>query len=510
MTEKNLEKALELKKSGNECFKTNKFAEAIEFYNQAVEACPPHRLTEMSIMYQNKAATYERLDQLEEAMQDCQKSLQANNRYGKALDRRAKLLRKQASKLPGGDENIQLKIDKLMQALEDLSMCCQLDGYRQDQLTFVDELLKELGSAEAVLAAKNRKPELPSGHAINQYFTSFTQDPFMDSEEGDSPYFQAKKHLKEEKYEQIIPCCEEEIKENLGKKLEAKLAKATFLVLAKQHNHALDLLSEVVEECGDSNNKVKVNALIKRGALHIQKCQDPVADAASSLADFDLALSIDPECADVYMNRGQVKLLIDKFDESVDDLNMACKIRPDFALAHVQKLYTDFLQAQSTGDKDAIASAVTAFEKAVEQFPDCVEAYALYAKVLQERFDLNKADAMYLKGIELNPKNGNLVIHRALLQLQRNGNVQACVDEIKRAIQIDDKNEFAYETLAQIEIQRENYQEAVINFDKALPLVNTELEMAHLFGLRDSAMAKIAAKKRLSEIPSGMQDMGLD
>jgi len=234
------------------------------------------------------------------------------------------------------------------------------------------------------------------------------------------------------------------------------------------------------------------------------------ADAANSLADFDLALSIDPESADVYMNRGQVKLLIDQFEESVLDLNMACKIRPDFALAHVQKLYTDFLKAQSTGDKDAIASAVSGFEKAVEQFPDCVEAYALYAKVLQERFDLNKADEMYLKGIQLNPKNGNLVIHRALLQLQRNGNVQACVDDIKRAIQIDDKNEFAYETLAQIEIQRENYHEAVINFDKALPLVNTELEMAHLFGLRDSARAKIAAKKRLSEIPSGMQDMGLD
>ena len=43
MAEKNLEKALELKKSGNQCFKENKFDEAIEFYNKAVDTCPPHR-----------------------------------------------------------------------------------------------------------------------------------------------------------------------------------------------------------------------------------------------------------------------------------------------------------------------------------------------------------------------------------------------------------------------------------------------------------------------------------
>jgi hypothetical protein len=30
-------------------------------------------------------------------------------------------------------------------------------------------------------------------------------------------------------------------------------------------------------------------------------------------------------------------------------------------------------------------------------FPSCVESYALYAKVLQETLDFEKADQMYLK-----------------------------------------------------------------------------------------------------------------
>ena len=41
-------------------------------------------------------------------------------------------------------------------------------------------------------------------------------------------------------------------------------------------------------------------------------------------------------------------------------------------------------------------------------------------------------------------------------------------------------------------------------------MVNTELEMAHLFGLRESAYAKMVSKRKLQELPTGMQDMGLD
>ena len=40
---------------------------------------------------------------------------------------------------------------------------------------------------------------------------------------------------------------------------------------------------------------------------------------------------------------------------------------------------------------------------------------------------------------------------------------------------------------------------------EAIPLVNTELEMAHLFGLRESANAKHVAKKKLQDLPSGME-----
>ena len=39
-------------------------------------------------------------------------------------------------------------------------MCCQLDGYRQDQLAFVDELLKELGEKSGLLKKRLKTPFL--------------------------------------------------------------------------------------------------------------------------------------------------------------------------------------------------------------------------------------------------------------------------------------------------------------------------------------------------------------
>ncbi len=47
------------------------------------------------------------------------------------------------------------------------------------------------------------------------------------------------------------------------------------------------------------------------------------------------------------------------------------------------------------------------------------------------------------------------------------------------------------------QVQRGNLDEAVSLFNKAIPLANTELEMAHLFGLRDAAMAQKEVTRRL-------------
>ncbi len=101
----------------------------------------------------NRAAAYEQLEQLECVVTDCSKALELNHKYVKALDRRAKILRKQASKISGDKdcEDDQLVVDKLKMALEDITSACILDGFqRQDQLMMVDAILKELGKLNSL------------------------------------------------------------------------------------------------------------------------------------------------------------------------------------------------------------------------------------------------------------------------------------------------------------------------------------------------------------------------
>jgi len=60
--------------------------------------------------------------------------------------------------------------------------------------------------------------------------------------------------------------------------------------------------------CSESSisTKVRVNALIKRASLFIQRCQDPVKDPQLALEDFGTALNLDKDNADIYHHRGQV------------------------------------------------------------------------------------------------------------------------------------------------------------------------------------------------------------
>ena len=114
--------------------------------------------------------------------------------------------------------------------------------------------------------------------------------------------------------------------------------------------------------------KVRVNALIKRASLFIQQCKDPSKDPELSFADFSAALELDPDNADIYHHRGQVScspffwalsamclhlhqvhLLIDETNKAIVDFSRAVSLQPNFPVAHVQKLYTDYRAATTIG-----------------------------------------------------------------------------------------------------------------------------------------------------------------
>lgn len=122
---------------------------------------------------------------------------------------------------------------------------------------------------------------------------------------------------------------------------------------------------------------------------------------------------------------------------------------------------------------------------------------------MSDQQNFERADKLYQDAQNVDPTNANLLVHRGLIQLQWRGDVDKAVELIRKGLVVDDKCEFAYETLGTIEVQRGNLTASVELFDKAIPLANTELEMAHLYGLREAAIAQTTVSKELGiQLPS--------
>ncbi|KFM58684.1 Tetratricopeptide repeat protein 1, partial [Stegodyphus mimosarum] len=110
--EKLKEEAVVLKNNGNECFKKSDYEEAVRLYTTALNTCPLKYQSERSILYANRAAAKINLEKNEEAILDCNKALELNPSYLKALLRRASLYR---------------KMDRLDNSLEDYQKVLELD-----------------------------------------------------------------------------------------------------------------------------------------------------------------------------------------------------------------------------------------------------------------------------------------------------------------------------------------------------------------------------------------------
>uniref|UniRef100_A0A8C5G7D6 Mitochondrial import receptor subunit TOM70 n=1 Tax=Gouania willdenowi TaxID=441366 RepID=A0A8C5G7D6_GOUWI len=490
-----LDRAQAAKNKGNKYFKAGKYENAIQCYTEAIALCPKENKSDLSTFYQNRAAAYEQQMKWTEVVQDCSQAVELNPRYIKALFRRAKALE---------------KLDNRKECLEDVTAVCILEAFQNQQsMLLADKVLKQLGKEKAKEKYKNREPMMPSPQFIKSYFSSFADDiisqPLQKGEKKDedkdkegsekkkklsSGYLKAKQYMEEENYDKIISECTKEI-ESCGRyTAEALLLRATFYLLIGNATGAQPDLDQVIN-MQDANVKLRANALIKRGSMYMQQ-QEPML----STQDFNMAAEIDTRNPDVYHHRGQLKILLDQVDEAVGDFDECILLRPDSALAQAQKCFALYRQAYTGNNPSQVQTAMDGFEDVTRRFPKCAEGYALYAQALTDQQQFGKADEMYDKCIELEPDNATTYVHKGLLQLQWKQDLDLGLELISKAIEIDNKCDFAYETMGTIEVQRGNLDKAIDMFNKAINLAKSEMEMAHLYSLCDAAYAQTEVARK--------------
>ncbi|XP_076803678.1 mitochondrial import receptor subunit TOM70-like isoform X2 [Clavelina lepadiformis] len=497
-TKTKFQESQELKNEGNRLFKQGKYDEAIKKYSEAIEVCPEKNKTEKSTYHQNMAAALEKLENWEGVVKECSCAVALNQRYVKALHRRSKAFE---------------KLGKKESCLEDITTVCILEGFQNSTtMVYADDILKKIGKEKASEKYKHRHPMMPSSLFIRQYFASFNDDlisiPLSDEQHSHaehSGYIRARIALSEGKFVDVIPECSSEIESidqppeaadsttnpDLSSYLaEALLMRGTFHLLTGNSALAKPDLDRVVD-MKEANVKLRANALIKRGSMNMQ-----LQDTAKAEADFSLAVEIDPENSDVYHHRGQLHILLDKVDAALADFDKCISLKPDFAMAHAQRCYTVYRQAFTNKDRAEIEEAMNKFQTIIDDYPSCSETYGLFAQAQTDGANYEKADKLFQDAIKIEPENATLYVHRGLLALQWKQDLELAVNLITKALEVDEKCDFAHETMGTIEVQRGNLEKATKHFAVSIDYAKSELEMAHLFALQAAAIAQgsIAAK----------------
>ena len=428
---------------------------------------------------------------IDDVIDDTTKSLSFNPKYIKSLVRRSRVYE---------------TLNRLEESLADITTVCILESFaNQTSLLITDRLLRRISlekAKEFMNEKKGKNP--PSNQFIKQYFMSFSRHPFVS----------ISNEMNHEKLQEIT----QETKTKYGDSSpHFLLMDATRDLLIGNIQDAEDKLKRVIDVDQDKSKNedeeaqlmkdIQVNALIKLASLQVHHQQDQQQDSSSSTTTttkessmkyFGSAVKVDEENADIFLHRAQVLIVSSEaILDALKDLETAVKLNPTFVSALAQKLYVTFrIKLRDQGLDDAL-SVLKDFESASKRFEDSSEIYSLWGQALFEAGDFDEADKMFKKAIEKDPADANLLVHRAILFLQGFGDQSTALNLLEKAIEIDDKCQFAFEMLGSLLVQTGNLLKGIKAFEKALNNVSTEADAAHLFSLKEAARAQVDAVKRL-------------
>lgn len=268
------------------------------------------------------------------------------------------------------------------------------------------------------------------------------------------------------KYEECINTCTKEIEASNQYALEARNLRGSLYMLKCEYAKATEDFDHVLDS-EDSSNRLKSNTCIKLTALNLQR-----GDEASAFENYDRAIEHDSENEDIYCNRAQVYAMKSRFEECFKDFERCIQINSEHKIAKLQKAFFEFrqfyaqfqmyIQATNQGDNASaiihqsqeLKDETVKLEKLLELYSDIPEAFNLYAQILSEQENFEKAEKYYKIALDKDPDNAALLVQRALNIMTWKNEFDEPIMMLNEAIKIDGTCEFAYETLATIEIQR--------------------------------------------------------
>jgi len=505
-----LEKSVEIKNLGNEFFQNGNFADAVKCYTEAIKNCPLTDKQELPKFYQNRAAAFENLKMFDDAARDCTAALEIDPNYAKALTRRAKALE---------------SLERYQEAFEDFTALCILNKFSGPSMAAADKIVKKIGEKMGKEIFKTR-PSIPiSQHFVNNFYIGLNNDVIYKNSEfyekikdvEDSYMKTAIDQFNSGEYETCIDTCSKEIMEEKAYALESRNLRGSLFMLKCEYTKASEDFDYVLEN-EDASDRLKSNTCIKLTALNLQR-----GDEDKAFTNYERAIEYDPLNEDIYCNRAQVFAMKSRFDECFQDFAKCIEINNEHKIAKLQKAFFEFRQfyAQlsmyvnaTSSNSENVSSIIHSsqelkdetvkLEKLLDVYSDIPEAFNLYAQILSEQENYEKAEKYYKIALEKDPDNAALLVQRALNIMTWKNEFDEPIIMLNEAIKIDITCEFAYETLATIEIQRGQLTRAVELFEKAIQLTRSEDSMNNLCCMLVGAKTQFKILQQYSGAPQNV------
>jgi predicted O-linked N-acetylglucosamine transferase (SPINDLY family)/ADP-heptose:LPS heptosyltransferase len=204
-----------------------------------------------------------------------------------------------------------------------------------------------------------------------------------------------------------------------------------------------------------TDNSVDVDELINQG--NDQEDQGLLEDA---LANYEQAISINPNYARAYSNRGNVLQSLQRFQEAIASYDKALALKPDYAEVFYNK--GNALQACKQ-----LESAIVCYERALSLKADFVQALIGLGNAQQDCKRPIKALASYDRALMITPDYAEILYNRGNL-LKNLSRYEEALTDYEHALVIKPNYAEAMVACALILQEFKRFDEAIAYYDRAL------------------------------------------
>ena len=171
-----------------------------------------------------------------------------------------------------------------------------------------------------------------------------------------------------------------------------------------------------------------------RGNVYSQK-----REFDRAIADFNKALELDPKLPHIYNNRGAAYEKMGEFDRAIADYNKALELGPEPPALHAS-IYNN--RGNVYVQKGELDRAIADFNKALELDPSLAGAYYGLGNAYSQMGENDRAIEKYTKALEIEPGNFAFINNRAVAYSGK-GDFDRAISDYDEAIKKDPTNEIA-------------------------------------------------------------------